>query len=56
MIFFTPEGEKCFGFIAAGETFFGDCDLAVGDYSDAVLVPVELVALDLHVQDCPVLG
>ena len=53
LVLFAPESELRLVGVTAPEAFFRDLGLAGGDYSYALLVLMQLVALVLHVQDRP---
>ena len=53
MEFFAAECEEGFRLVAAGEAFAGYEGLSVCNYSNALLILVQLVALVLHVKNGP---
>jgi len=51
LVLFAAERKEGFGSLAFGKTFLRDCGFTVGKLDDFLLILVELVALDFHVQD-----
>lgn len=53
LVFFAAQGEQGARLVALGQHLAGNVGLLVGEDGDAALVLLELVALRLHVQNCP---